>query len=119
MTPGPLRDTELADAPQHLRWLNSLRGATGAVESRARVALWTTGPLQGPSGTVALDSTPFRVGAVLMASVQSLGTVVPLTVAPVASFQRLTDGRTLVTYQFLPAGRFQLVLMLVESSDAD
>jgi hypothetical protein len=108
----------LADDAFHLRWLNAVRTATNDVERRPRVRLWDAGPLAGPSGTVSIDAPPFRVGAVILASVQCLDGAIVLTAAPCASFERLTDGRVKVTYQFLPAsGKFQLTLMLVESSN--
>jgi|GEM_PF-4690255 hypothetical protein len=117
MTPGPLREQELADPPQALRWLNTLRGTSLALEQRPRSYLWTAGPVLGPSGTLALDRPPFRVGAVILASVQQLDGALTLTAAPCASFAMLTDGRCLITYQFLPAaGKFKLVFLLVEAA---
>jgi hypothetical protein len=117
MTPGQLREAELMDQPTHLRWLNSLRTATSALESRPRMELWNAGPLAGPSGTVAIDHPPFSIGAVILASIQQLDGMLALTAAPCASFAKLTDGRVLVTYQFLPvSGKFQLALLLVEAS---
>ena len=116
MTPGPLREPELLDTPTHLRWLNTLRTAVVAVESRGRTKLWTAGPLAGPSGTVAVDNPPFTVGAVILASVQRLDGTLALAAAPCASFVRLTDGRVLITYQFLPSsGKYQLAFQLVEA----
>jgi hypothetical protein len=116
VTPGPIRDAETQDASTLARWLNSMRTASTGLDSRPRVKLWNAGPLVGPSGTVAIDHPPFSVGAVVLASVQQLDGMLTLTAAPCASFQRLTDGRVLVTYQFLPAsGKFQLSFLLVEA----
>lgn len=120
MTPGPLRAAELADPEQSLRWNNALRTATADVERRPRMMLWSAGPLEAPSttGTIAIDHPPFKVGAVILASVQALdGDLSGMTSAPFSSFRRLTDGRVLVSYSFVAssATKFQLSFLLIEA----
>jgi hypothetical protein len=125
MTPGPLRAEEMSDPAQSLRWHNALRTATVDLERRPRMMLWSAGPLAAPpankTGTVAIDHPPFKVGAVVLASVQALdGTLdgmMPL--APFSFFRRLTDGRVMVSYSFgnypVSATKFQLSFLLIEA----
>jgi len=124
MTPGPLRAEEMADAAQALRWHNALRTATAELERRPRMMLWSAGPLASPptnqTGTVAIDHPPFKIGAVVLASVQALdGNLSGMFLAPFSSFQRLTDGRVLVAYSFgnypVSATKFQLSFLLIEA----
>lgn len=122
MTPGPLRADEMTDPVQSLRWHNALRTATVELERRPRMMLWSAGPFAVSSasqtGTIAIDHPPFKVGAVILASVQTLqGDLGGCT--PFASFARLTDGRVMVSYSLgnmsASDAKFQLAFLLIEA----
>lgn len=121
MTPGPLREAELADPAQLLRWLNSLRDAVRDLERRPRILLWSAGPIDisvAVGGTISLDAPPWTVGAVVLASVVRLDGASASAGAPWSRFKRLTDGRILVTYS-IPGGtgKVQLTFLLVEATN--
>lgn len=125
MTPGPLRAAELADPEQSLRWHNAIRVATVDLERRPKMMLWSAGPLAAPAtntvDSFAIDHPPFKVGAVILASVQALDGDLAglLPFAPFSYFRRLTDGRVLVSYAFgnypVSATKFQLSFLLIEA----
>lgn len=122
MTPGPLRAKEMADPDQALRWHNAIRTATAELERRPKMMLWSAGPFAvsaaGQVGTFAIDHPPFKVGAVILASIQELQGDIG-AYAPFASFARQTDGRVLVTYSlgnlYSSDAKFQLTLLLIEA----
>lgn len=122
MTPGPLRAAELADPAQSLRWHNALRVAMVDLERRPKMALWSAGPLSELVGSIAIDHPPFKVGAVILASLQVLTGDLPAIYAPLVMFRRLTDGRVMVTYSVSLVdigstfdGKFQLSFLLIEA----
>ena len=123
MTPGPLREQELNDPAQLLRWLNSLRDAVRDLERRPRAALWNAGPIDGSGGgnigSIYLDTPPWTVGAVVLSSVARLDGSLSLGGGPYATFRKLTDGRIKITYVLpgVTTGKYLLTFMLVEAAN--
>lgn len=117
MIPGPPREGDVGSPGLLSRWLALLRsGVLMALAERPRAVVWRTPAVLGPSGVSYLDAdaVPFAVGGVVLTSVEPVDGPLALTAAPVVSAQPLSDGRTRLEWQFLPAGRYRLVLLLVE-----